>query len=103
MANPGRSMNGLRLRLDDSLVPPTLEVIDRVRRMPGKQRAKMPELRAAVAGLVDQLEVGHAVVPGIADVHVKQHPRHIALDRIARLEAVGVAPGGAIREPQTSA
>ena len=33
------------------------------------------------------------VAPGITRVHVEQHPRDIALDRVARLEAVSVARG----------
>ena len=56
----------------------------------------MAEQRSAAAVRVDQLEVGHAVGAGIADIHVERHPRHIALDCIAWLEAVGVAPGRAL-------
>jgi hypothetical protein len=78
------------------LVPPALEVVNGVGAVPGEQSAEMAEQRSAVAVLVDQSQVGHAVVAGVANVHVEQHPGDVALDRVARLEAVGIAPGGAI-------
>ena len=84
------------LRLDDPLVPPALEAVDRVGLVPRQQGAEMPEQWAAAAVLVDQREVGHAVTAGIADVHVEQHPSDITLDRVARLEAVRVASGVAL-------
>ena len=64
---------------------------------PGLQRADpRTEQWAAAAVLVDQREVGDAVTAGVADVHVEQHPGNVALDRVARLEAVRVASGVAL-------
>jgi hypothetical protein len=77
-------------------VPPALKVVDRVGLVPSEKAAEMPEQRAAAAILVDQGEVGHSVTAGIADVHVEQHPGDVALERVTRLEAVAVAPGGAL-------
>jgi hypothetical protein len=43
---------GVALYLDDPLVPPALQVVDRVSPMPGEQGAEMSEQGAAVAVLM---------------------------------------------------